>query len=444
MTPATTLTQGPELAQALEVLTLRGGYNTNSVIIGATLLGIAAGVVGVFAMLRKRALMSDALSHATLPGIAGAYLIATLLGFDGKSLPLLLIAGATTGILGVLAIQAILHTTRLKEDAATGIVLSVFFGAGIVLLSVVQQRPTGNAAGLSAFLYGQTAAMITPDARLMGIIAIIAITITALFMKEFALVCFNEGFARAQGLPITLIDLLMMGLVVVVTVAGLQAVGLILVVALLIVPAVSARFWTDRLWWLLALAGVIGGLSGYLGASVSALLPRKPAGAVIVLTAGVFFAVSLILAPKRGILNEARRRAALRLRFAREHLLEALYERPAQGPMTKAELRALAHELGWNPLQLRGILLLATLRREIRTTPQGIELTQRGTTSGARIHRNHTLWEQYLVSYADVAPSHVDWSVDQVEHVLSPELITRLETALQRRGISIPKHEVQA
>lgn len=426
----------PTLDEIARVLTFRAGANTATVLLGVTVLGVAAGVVGVFALLRKRALMADALSHATLPGVALAFLAAVALGFTGRSLPILLLGAAITGVLGVLAVQLLLRVTRLREDAAIGIVLSVFFGLGIVLLSVVQNSASGNAAGLNHFIYGQTAAMRPSDAALMGAIALASILLAALFLKEFALVCFNDAFAKVDGWPVSIIDLLMMALVVVVVVAGLQAVGLILVIAMLILPPVAARFWTERLWLLVVLAGLLGGLSGYLGASISALLPRKPAGAVIVLTSGVIFALSMFLAPSRGVLATSLRRASLRVRIAREHLLELAHEH--NGALSRADFLAFTRLRRW-PAWFRPIVLTSSRIRGLATITSGtITLTQRGVAAGARVARNHQLWEEYLVRYADVAPSHVDWSVDQVEHVLSEDLIHELELALRARGVRIP------
>ncbi len=430
----------PTRGQILETLFLQGGYNTNIVILGTMLLGLAAGIVGVFALLRKRSLMTDALSHATLPGIGLAFLAALALGAQGRSLPVLLVGAAATGVVGVLCIQALLRTTRLREDAAIGIVLSVFFGAGIVLLSYIQKNAAANAAGLNKFIYGQTAAMSVLDAVLMGAIALSALLATLLFLKEFRIVCFNDEFARVEGWPVSLVDLFMMALVVVVTVAGLQAVGLILVVALLIIPPVAARFWTDRLWLLVVLSGVTGALSGYLGSVVSALLPRKPAGAVIVLTAGAVFAASMLLAPKRGVIAAGARRLRRRLRIARDHVLELAYEKSRQGGealLTRAEIDRLAALRAWQPW-LRPLVFRSLRRRgQARVQAGDVVPTDAGLQRGARVSRNHRLWEQYLVSYADVAPSHVDWSVDQVEHVLSERLVAELERALARRGIEV-------
>ena len=411
--------------EIIDTLTLQGGFNTNAVILGTTLLGIAAGVIGAFALLRKRSLTADALSHATLPGIAGAFLIATSLGYSGRSMPVLMVGAAITGIIGVACIHLILHHTRLKEDAAIGIVLSVFFGIGIVLLSLVQSSESGSGAGLNHYIYGQTAAMTRSDAFLMGAIGIVSSLIALVLLKEFMVVCFNETFARSTGLPVWLIDSVMLGLVVLITVSGLQAVGLILIVAMLIIPPAASRFWTDRLWRLVLISAVIGGLSGYAGASISALFPRKPAGSVIVLVAGAIFMVSMLLAPSRGVLADSIRRIRLRVLIARDHVLESLYE------------------IELDPMRTRKptapkLLIALIIRRGWITSANGeLSLTEPGRIQGKRIHRNHQLWEQYLVSYADIAPTHVDWSVDQVEHVLTDELISELEAALAQRGIAI-------
>ncbi len=436
---------GVSVGEVFDVLLFRGGYNTAVVVAGTTMLGLAAGVVGVFALLRKRALMSDALSHATLPGIAGAFIVVTLLGMNGRSLPVLLTGAAVTGVGGVLTVQTILRWTRLKEDAAIGIVLSVFFGVGIVLLSVVQRMPTGNAAGLSHFIYGQTAAMRAGDAWLMAALAAVAVVSAALLLKEFALVCFNDAFARVDGWPVTAVDLLMMALVVLVTVAGLQAVGLILVVAMLIIPPVSARFWTDRLPVLVVLSGALGAVCGYVGAAVSALLPGYPAGSVIVLGAGGVFVVSMLFAPRRGVVATVWRRVQLRLRIAGDHLLEAAYERSPRGDagldvatLPGGVVDSIALERGWARWLRPLVMLRLRQRGEASWTGSALRVNAQGLTSGRRVNRNHHLWEQYLISYADVAPSHVDWSVDQVEHVLTPTLVDELESALEARGIVVP------
>lgn len=429
------------IGEVLEVLSFQGGYNTNAVLAGSALLGLAAGVVGVFALLRKRSLVADAIGHATLPGIVIAFLVAVSLGASGRSLPVLLLGAAVAGFMAVACIFGLLKYTRLREDAAIGIVLGVFFGVGVVLLSYVQrpENVSASPAGLHHFIYGQTAAMRAGDAMLMAGIALSAVVVTAVLFKEVALACFNDDYARVAGYPVGVLDGLVLGLVVLVTVAGLQAVGLILVIALLIIPPVAARLWTDRLLPLMLIAGGLGALSGYIGAATSALLPRAPAGSIIVLCGGGVFVVSLLVAPRHGVVAIASRRIVQRLRITGDHLLEAAYEHEASRKGTTTiplrTIRAMERLWGW-PVWL-GPMVIAGLRRRgyLQRTSDGYELTSTGSARGARIARNHRLWDQYLQTYADVAPGHVDWSADTVEHVLSPELVAELETALRAKGV---------
>jgi len=425
-------------SEIVEILTFRSGFNTSMVVGGTALLGLAAGVVGAFALLRKRSLLADAVSHATLPGVAIAFLVAGGLGLDGRSLPILLLGAAVSGVIGAGSIHLIVRHSRLNEDAAIGIVLSVFFGAGIVLLSYIQRNAPQGAAGLNSFIYGQAATMLPRDVMLMGSIALVSVAGVFAFKKELSVVCFNDAFARVDGWPVTAIDLGLVGFVVLVTVSGLQAVGLILVVALLIIPPVAARFWTERLWALLLLSGGIGAASGYAGSVISAMNPGRPAGAVIVLTAGALFLISMLAAPSRGVIATGLRRLSLHVKIAGDHLLEAAHERGIT-VMTRPEVAGVAAERGWSGLFARAISMTLKWRGFLVNGDQGgLALTAKGESRGAQVSRNHALWEQYLISHADIAPNHVDWSVDQVEHALSADLIARLEEALAARGIPLP------
>lgn len=405
----------------LHLVAVGRAHNTSYVILGAALLGVAGGLVGCFALLRKRSLMADALSHATLPGLVAAFLIADAMGGEARSIMLLLVGAAATGVLGVVCVHWIVRHSRLREDAAIGIVLSVFFGVGIVLLGLASQTARTPAAGLNHFIYGQTAAMTRPDALTMLAITIVVAVVCLAIVKELRLVCFNDAFAAVAGYPVGRIDLTLMGLIVLVTVAGLQAVGIILVVAMLVIPPAAARFWTSRLGLMLAISAGLGGASAYLGATLSALSPRSPAGSVIVLTAGSLFAVSMLAAPARGILPGAWRRVRQRMRFASDHVLEYFWIAASGGDERRPEI---------------GPVLLAWMRMSGLVRRQGgtLAATEEGLERGRRVARNHRLWARYLVLYADVAPSHVDWSVDQVEHILSPELVAELEASLAGRA----------
>lgn len=433
--------QWPTVSELGGVLLLRE-YNTRVVVLGVTCLGLACGVVGSFVLLRKRALLGDAISHATLPGVGFAFLLMAALGGSGKWLPGLLAGAAISGVLGVAAILLIVHLTRIKEDAALGIVLSVFFGVGIALLSVIQRLGSGHAAGLNSFVYGKAASMLAGDALLIaGGGALIALVCAALF-KELSLLCFDASFAAAQGWPIVALDVVLMALVVGVTVIGLQAVGLILIIALLVIPPAAARFWTEHLPTMVVAAAAIGAASGWLGASLSALAPRLPSGAIVVVVAGLVFALSLVFGRARGVLALwiDHRRAARSV--ARQHLLRALYEL-SEGAAPGGDPAAPRRPVSWNELRGRRGWAPVTVRQALRRAEReglvagaagddAYSLTRAGVQAAWRVTRNHRLWELYLITHADIAPSRVDRDADAVEHVLEGELVRSLELDLAR------------
>ena len=275
----------PSRDHLVRVVSLRD-YNTRIVVLGVTMFGLAAGTIGTFLLLRKRSLTADALAHATLPGIALAFLVMVALGGSGKHMLGLLAGAFFFGVLGVGGILLIRHATRLKDDAALGIILSVFYGLGVALLGIIQDVETGSAAGLDTFILGKAASMLPSDAMIILAVAVIAAMASLVLYKEFKLLCFDQSYAGALGWPVLWLDGVLMGLVVVVTVIGLQSIGLVLVVAMLIIPPAAARFWTESLFRMTITSALIGMVSGYLGAMLSALVPRVPTGPIIVLVAG--------------------------------------------------------------------------------------------------------------------------------------------------------------
>jgi manganese/zinc/iron transport system permease protein len=452
--------QWPGWDQLWRVLSLRD-YNTRVVLIGTFLFGVAAGLIGTFMLLRKRSLVADAVSHATLPGIGLAFLILTASGLPGKTLFGLLIGALVTGVLAVGVILLIRNSTRLKEDAALGIVLSVFFGMGVALLGVIQKMETGHAAGLESFIYGKTASMLARDAIMMGAIAGAMIVACAVMFKEFTLVCFDSDYAGSQGWPVAVLDTLMMSLVVGVTIIGLQAVGLIMVVALLIIPPAAARFWTHHLLSTLLISALIGGLSGLFGSGVSALMPRLPAGAIIVVIAGLFFLASMIFGKNSGLLIRWYYHLSLMRNIAYQHLLRALFEsiEPAitngetssDGAYGASAPKVSFHELltrrSWSPRRLHWKLKLAQRKGLIRQVDDNhYRLTEKGFSEARRLVRNHRLWELYLINYADTAPSHVDRNADRMEHVISSDIVQRLEKILAEKDphlVPPSPHEIE-
>ena len=442
----------PDWRQWKRVLLLHD-YNTRVVMLGTTLLGLAAGLVGSFTLLRRRALMGDALSHATLPGVGLAFLFAPALGLEGKSLPVLLCGAAISGIAGVASILYVRNMTRLKEDAALGIVLSVYFGAGIAVLTVIQQLPNGHAAGLETFIYGKTASIIASDAQLIAAAGLFSVIAIGLLFKELTLLCFDEGFAESRGYRVLLLDLVLMALVVVVTIIGLQAVGLVLMIAMLVIPAAAARFWTQDLKTMTLISAGIGGFGGFAGAALSAVFENLPSGAMIVLVCSGLFFVSMLSGTARGVLIRAVRRWMLNRSVDRQHLLRGMFEllearsltamatpgasrsghaAPGRGEtVTFTELLPLR---SWSPHRLR--TELARSQRDgllAENDDHSLSLTRAGVAESSRLAHEHRLWELYLITHADVAPGRVDQSADAIEHVLEPELITQLEVLLQQQ-----------
>lgn len=437
----------PGWSEIVNVLLLKD-YNTRVVALGTMMLGLAAGVVGPFMLLRKRALAADAMSHATLPGICVAFLIMVAAGGSGKWLPGLLLGAAVSGVLGMLVVLAIRDGTRIKEDTALGIVLSSFFGLGIALLGVIQKTSAGNVAGLESFIYGKTASMLASDAYLMSGAALLSFLVAALFFKEFSLVCFDDDFSQSLGWSVRFLDILMILLTVAVAIVGLQAVGLILIIAFLIIPPAAARFWTHRIRSMVAISALIGGWSGLTGAALSALQPGLPAGAVIVLVTGLAFAISLFFGRARGVFWRAWEFRQLSRKISQQHLLRALYEHAEQGheereltveqaKVRSANLRQLLHARSWSGRELRRALRQSMDERLI-VEPRGGEfyLSERGLREATRVVTNHRLWEIYLITHADIAPSHVDRDADQIEHVIGTRMVEELKALLRAEQLA--------
>ena len=433
-----------------DIMLLRD-YNTRIVTIGTSLLGIAGGVIGVFLLLRKRALISDAISHATLPGIAGAYIIMQLLFGNGKFYPGLVAGALISGLAGMACVLMIRRSARLKEDTAIGITLSVFFGIGAALLGSIQGMRSGHAAGLEGFIYGKTASMVASDAILIGIAAVVILFASTLLIKEFSLVCFDQDFAAATGYPVTRIDMLMIGLSVMLTVIGLQAVGLILIIALLILPAAAARFWTMRLRTTLILAACFGGVSGFSGAIVSAFVPGLPAGALIVVAGGILFLFGILFGYQNGLLTDGLRSllhsvelnlhrllVTVQYRFDVRTEQHILSDAGASAAGASAELPTITYEwlrrhIHLAPLRLALALGLARHRGIIvRVDVATYRLTPTGVAATLHAARNHELQHLFVRTFPESVQGMHQRDEQYIEHYLSDNVRAQLEDTLQR------------
>lgn len=383
-----------------QALTLQLGYNATLVAIGAMLLGVAAGASGSFMVLRKRALVSDAMAHATLPGVGLAFIVMVALGGDGRNLAGLLAGSAISAGIGLLIVDWMTARTRLGEDAAIGAVLSVFFGFGIVLLTVIQTMSGGRQAGLESFLLGSTAGMLLTDALTIAVGGALSVAAVWILRRPMTLVAFDEGYARSLGVNVRLTDLMMMGLVLAVTVIGLKIVGLILIVALLIVPAVTARFWTERSASLIWISGAIGGLSGFAGSAMSAAYADVPTGPVIVLFAAALFVLSLLFAPLRGVVGALIRHRRFQARVhRRQGLLALARSEPIHDPVT-----------------------LRLLRSEGLIRADGVA-TEAGQDAAARAVRDEWRWEVARTRHKDTALTGRYDGLTPIESVFTPDEI---------------------
>ncbi len=429
----------PAIDELWKVIFLQD-YNTRVVVCGTALLGAASGTVGSFTLLRKRALTGDALSHATLPGIVTAFIIGVQLGGDGKSMPMLLLGATISGLLGVACIVVLRRGTKLKEDTALGIVLSVFFGAGIALLGITQQLDNGDPAGLTAFILGKTASMRAVDAWMIGVVAVVCCATCGMLFKELRLLCFDEGYAGSRGYPVVLLDLVLMATVVGTTIVGLKAVGLVLMIALLIIPPAAARFWTEELWKMIFISAGIGTVGCVAGAASSAVLPRLPSGAMIVLACATLFLASMIFGTTRGLLSRLRRRWTMNRTVDRHHLLRSLFELGERTDTHLVSTRTLLAERSWSPLRLRRSVNRGERDGLVVAIDGQLKLTGKGTLEAKRLTREHRLWELYLIAHADIAPGRVDRSADRIEHVLEPEVIAELEQLLDQAEMTVPSN----
>jgi manganese/zinc/iron transport system permease protein len=302
-------------------------YTLRTVALGAALLGALAGGLGTFAVLRRQSLLGDAISHAALPGLALAFLL------TGSRSPLVLALGAgLAGWLATLLLAVVVNTSRIKEDTALGMMLSVFFGIGLVLLTFILKRPDASQAGLDKFLFGLASALLVSDVAMIAAVAALAAVVVLALWKELKLTTFDRDLAAVSGLPVRALELALLTLLVGAIVVGLQTVGVVLVSALVVAPAAAARQWSDRLAAVVALAALFGAVSGVAGAVLSATVERLPTGPTVVLCLAVITVTSLFLAPRRGLawsaLRELRNRRRLRLEAVLEDLLRLADQHP--------------------------------------------------------------------------------------------------------------------
>lgn len=403
--------------------------NVRNVVFGSMLLGAAAGSLGCFVYLQKRSLLGDALAHAALPGVGLAFL---LLG--EKSFLPLVCGAALTAWLGALGINAITQQTRVKLDAALGIVLTVFFGAGIVILTHIQKSGSGSQAGLGTFIFGQAAAMTGADVNILAVTVVLMLAVLLGGYRHFKLLSFDPGFGGAIGLPVKGLQFVLATLIVFAVVIGLQAVGVVLMAALLITPPAAARQWTERLPSMIVLSSLFGLLSGLLGAYISFLAPTLPTGPWVVIVVTLFFAISITFAPERGVLSRVIRHMRHRHKISRDHLLKSLYRAGMERNEWSAyyPTREISHMWSFTPGEMRRGLADLTEKKLLERQSDMFRLTPEGVKAGARVTRLHRLWEVYLSKYLDLPGDHVHRDAEDMEHIITPDMERQLSELLDQ------------
>jgi manganese/zinc/iron transport system permease protein len=331
-------------------------------------------------------------------------------------------------------VALIKQTTRLKEDTALGLVLASFFAVGICLLTRIQKISTGSKGGLDAYLFGQAASLGKDDVILMTIITVLAVLLIVIFYKELLLTSFDVAFARAAGFPVTIIHYTLMLLLAFSVVIALQAVGVVLVSAMLITPAAAAYLLTDRMHVMLLLASVFGVAAGAAGAFFSFLSTNLPTGPLMVMGASLVFVLAFLFGPRHGVVSRWWRRQSRSAQIQRENTLKAVYHvleaRDFEGE--GVSLRELAEKRRETIDEVRGqskqlnTHQMATLHED----GDSIHLTPEGWQRACEIVRNHRLWELYLTNEASIAPDHVHDDAEVIEHVLGEETVRQLERTL--------------
>lgn len=403
---------------------LRFTYTVRVVALGGSILGAISGVVGCFAVLRQESLLGDALSHAALPGVALAFL------FFGRELSLLLIGAGIASWIGMRFVAALLKTTRIKQDAALGIVLAAWFAAGIALLAYIQSLPDASQAGLDEFIFGQAAAIVEADVKLISGVSLFLLLLLALFWKEFKLTTFDPEFAGANGLRVGAVNTLLTTMIVIAIVLGLQLAGVILMVGMLVAPGIAARQWTHKLDQMLILAAVFGAFAGGVGAVISALDSDIPTGPMIIVVAFALVLASIALAPGRGLVWRRLRQRANRRRFAAQNVLRdlfryALAHGAADSPAPDAFIRGVAEgsaELGLRQLLAEG---------QVEAVPGGWRLTAAGIAGAQRQGRNQRLWDLYrLYGHELGLPVLQESRHAELSELLPPAALAALESRL--------------
>ena len=300
-----------------------GNHTFRMVFFGTTVIGLVAGALGSFAYLRKQSLISDVIAHSALPGALLAFLTAVVvLGVSGRNMLGQIVGAVTTGTLAALFANSIAARTKIRIDTAMAISLTVFFGAGMIVLRIIANGPFPGKGGIEDYLFGNASVITIADLATSTAVGALALILMLVFWKEFTLRTFDPVHSTVLGFRASVIDTLMFTTIVIAIVIGVKAVGVVLMIAFVVTPPAAARQWTSTLPGMVALSGAFGAIGSGVGAYLSIAVGNIPTGPVIVLTLFVIFLVSLLASPRRSVITTTLRRARARESLRRELLTE--------------------------------------------------------------------------------------------------------------------------
>ena len=404
--------------------------------IGSGILCFASGVVGTFTYLRKRALIGDVISHSVLPGVAIAFML------TGVKNPFYFLIGAViSGLLAIWIVDYVQAKSKLKPDAILALTLSVFFGLGIVLLTKIQHSGNDAQSGLDSFLFGKAASMSIADVKLFSIIAVINIACILIFLRGFSLVSFDESYARSVGFNVKFLKSFLALLTVLTVAIGVQAVGVVLMAALLITPPAGARFLTNSIIRMLMYAGLFGFLSGVIGVFISYSGTGMPTGPWIVVVLSLFTITAIMLGKQRGVIARLKLRKGNHIKINNENILKDIYKIADDGQKT-IETSALLQQEKYAVSELKAILNRLEKQDYLDQVRGFIILSDRGRIAAREVIRKHRLWEIYLSKYFQMQEDHVHDDAEGIEHVITPEIEKHLIKLLERPEIDPHQSEI--
>ena len=400
-------------------------YTLIVVSIGTGILCMASGVVGCFTYLRKRALIGDVISHAVLPGVTIAFML------TGVKNPATFVIGAIiSGLISVWAVDFIQQRSKLKPDTILALILSVFFGFGILLLTYVQGSGNAAQSGLDSFLFGKAASMSLLDVKIFSLIALLNVLSIGIFLRGFQLISFDETYAKSIGFRVKFLKSALAILTVVTVAIGVQAVGVVLMAALLISPAAGARFMTNSIKKMLLFSGIVGAVAGIAGALISSTGLGMPTGPWVVVCLSVIAFFAILFGKQKGLLSRMRLRRSNQLKINNENVLKALYK-ISQRNKHSLNLDQLKqeHDLMYLPL----VKILRRLKRKelVELVKGRVVLSEQGVISAREVIRKHRLWELYLSKYFQLATDHLHDDAEGIEHVITPEIEKHLTELLE-------------